>query len=221
MAGEATDVKQAETATAPESSTEDQQTATTDASTETQAAEPVDETGVPIKNRMAEADRKAKQRLSQIEAERALLSGATSTAQKGESQDQEEAIEIVRKVAREENQRALEPILAKQFLMENPDAASMIDEINQVRARYPELHSIDRLDVAYKIALAEKQEEIIRQRVEQGKKELLEREQKANQATVEGTGRTRTTEPNVADRIAGATSLADLKALETEIFGQK
>lgn len=168
--------------------------------------EPVDEQGVPLKNRAAEATRKARQ---MAKAERELLSPAQVP-----EEDQNEAIRLVEQIAEQKIMKRLEPVLAKQFLMENPDAADMIEDINRVRAEYPELRGIDRLDVAYKIAKAERQDEIIRQRVESEARANEETRTKATQASAEGTGRTSAPPDTLAQRISSAGSVKELRELE-------
>jgi hypothetical protein len=170
---------------------------------ETPSEEPVDDKGVPLKNREAEMQRKV------LKAQRELLT-------REEPKVEDEAIEIVRRIAREEQQRANEPILVRQFLLENHDAADMIEDINRIRASYPELSGVDKLDLVYKIAKAEKQEEIIRQRVEAEAKAKAEKLAKSTQASVEGSGKG-TPSITVTDRIAKATTLDELKALEDQL----
>jgi hypothetical protein len=172
--------------------------------TKVESEEPVDEKGVPLKNRLAEANRKlrkvqeAQEQLTQIPIQN----------------DQEEAIRIVREIAREEQNKALEPLLAKQFLIENPDAVEIIEDINRIRSENPELAGVDKLNLAYKIAKAEKQDEIIRKRVESEKAQNEQIKEQSTQATAEGVGKTKSVPVNVVDKINSATSLKELEALE-------
>jgi hypothetical protein len=186
---------------------------------EGQAEEAVDELGVPLKNREAEATRKARKadRMSQSAAEKALISGSGVEEAGG---DQEDAIRIVSAIAEQKTRQALEPILAKQFLLENPDARDMIEDINRVRTSYPELAGIDKLEVAYKIAKADRQDEIIRQRVESEHRAKQETLNKSKQASLEGTGRTKSGDSTqtAAEQIAGATSLEELQKLEDSLL---
>jgi len=168
--------------------------------------EPVDDQGVPLRNRAAEATRKARQ---MAKAERDLLTPAPVA-----DDDQNEAIRLVEQIAEQKVMKRLEPVLAKQFLMENPDAAEMIEDINRVRNEYPELRGIDRLDLAYKIAKAERQDEIIRQRVEREARAAEETRTRATQASAEGTGRTSAPPDTLAQRISSAGSVKELKELE-------
>lgn len=168
--------------------------------------EPVDEAGVPLRNREAEARRKARKA---EDARRELLS---PKARETES-EQDEAIRIVERIAEEKVMKRLEPILARQFLAENPDAADMVEDINRVRQQYPELASIDRLDAAYKIARAERQDELIRKQVESEQAEREATREKASQAAAEGTGRTRAAADTLDQRISTA-SMKDLEEIE-------
>jgi hypothetical protein len=169
-------------------------------------SEPIDEKGVPLRNRAAEASRKARKML---EAEKELLSPAVD-----QDGDQDAAIRIVEQIAESKVMKRLEPILAKQFIMENPDAAEMIEDINRVRSQYPEVSSIDKLDVAYKIAKAERQDEIIRQQVEAESAARANTLEKATRASAEGTGQTRASADSLDKRINSASSLKELKELE-------
>jgi hypothetical protein len=175
---------------------------------ETQATdEPVDDMGVPIRNRLAEANRKlarAEKLLNQTQAQEELLNPV----------DQDEAYKIVRGLAQEEAKKMMEPILAKQFLSENPDAVEMIEDINRIRAQYPEISSVDKLEVAYKIAKAEMQDELVKKQSEVRAKELQEKQLKANQSTVEGAGKLTAPAMSIADRMKNATTVKELKELE-------
>lgn len=171
------------------------------------AEEPVDETGVPLKNRQAEAERKARK---SRQAETELLGGSKAT----ESPDQNEAIRVVEAIASQQIKKSLEPLLAKQFLLDNPDAVDMIEQINTVRASHPELAGIDKLELAYKIAKADRQDELIRLRVEATQKEAEITLEKSNQASLEGAGKARQPVKNLNEQIAGANSLEELRKLE-------
>jgi len=171
--------------------------------------EPVDENGVPIKNRLAEANRKL------AKAEKLLNQTQVQEIEPQDQSEQERAMGIVRGLAQEEAKKMMEPILARQFLSENPDASGMIEDINRIRAQYPEISGVDKLEVAYKIAKAERQEEIIRKQSEVRAKELQEKEIKSNQAGIEGTGKSNSPAMTIADRIKNATSLKELKELES------
>lgn len=171
----------------------------------TPETEPVDDKGVPLKNRQAEAVRKAKKLAA---AEQSLINRDTP-----DSSDTDEAIRLVEQIAESKIMKRLEPVLARQFLMENPDAADMIEDINRIRSEYPELASVDKLEVAYKVAKAERQDEIIRKQVEAETAEKVETVAKAREAAAEGT---KTTAPpdSLANRIASANSLKELQELE-------
>lgn len=166
---------------------------------ETKTEEPTDDKGVPLKNRLAEANRKLRK---------------VQESQESPKTDQEEAIRIVREIAREEQNRALEPLLAKQFLMENPDAVEIIEDINRIRNENPELAGVDKLNLAYKIAKAEKQDEIIRQKVEEEKRQIEQTKEQSTQATAEGVGKVKSSPVNLVDKISSANSLKELEALE-------
>lgn len=211
MAEEPQDVAPAEE-TAPESSTEEQTQAT-----EEVAEEPVDESGVPLKNRMAELERKSKQRISQLEAQNALLSGATSTSTQDMTED--EAVKAVENIADARVRKAMEPLLAKQFLLEHPDATEMIDDINRIRSQRSHLAGVEHLEDAYKIAKAEKQDELIRQQVEAELRDKQVRQQAASQSTAEGVGKVKgsSKEVDLATRIANAKSMEELEALGASI----
>lgn len=187
---------------------EDSTTEQEQAGTEGAAAseEAVDESGVPLKNRAAEAQRKARQA---AKAEKELL-----TPPKGEEQDPNEALRLIERIADEKIMKRMEPILAKQFLMENPEAADMVEDINRIREQYPELAGVDKLDVAYKVARAERQDELIRQKVEAEAKEREETITKATQASAEGTGRAKAPADTLQQRISSAGSLKELQELE-------
>jgi hypothetical protein len=205
------DVKEVETETTEDSSSEEQQPE--EESQDTSTEEPVDEDGVPIKNRVAEANRKlakAKE-LSPSQAQKELLKTDTSGVE-----TEDDAIEVVRRITREEQQKALEPVLTKQFLLENPDALNFIDDINRIRDQYPELKGASKLDVAFKIAKAERQDEIIQRKVEQGLKSQEEQKQKANNASITGTGKV-TPNTSLNDQIGQAETLADLEKLASLI----
>lgn len=173
--------------------------------------EPLDENGIPVKNRIAEAKRKAK-KLSQGEAESALLS--ETPAYDG---SQEDAVRIVESIAEQKVKKALEPMLARQFLADHPDAATMIEDINRVRSQHPELSGIENLEVAYKVAKADRQDEIIRQQVERRNQEALQTKEKATQAAIEGTGKSKSSPTSLADQIASAGSIEELEALQSRI----
>lgn len=166
---------------------------------ETKTEEPTDDKGVPLKNRLAEVNRKLRK---------------VQESQESPKTDQEEAIRIVREIAREEQNRALEPLLAKQFLMENPDAVEIIEDINRIRNENPELAGVDKLNLAYKIAKAEKQDEIIRQKVEEEKRQIEQTKEQSTQATAEGVGKVKSSPVNLVDKISSANSLKELEALE-------
>jgi len=170
--------------------------------------EPVDETGVPLKNREAEARRKAAKALQSPEQ-----------AQTPTSED--EAIRIVKEIASKEAEekimKRIEPILVRQFLSENPDAANHVDRMNQIRLENPELKSVDKLDLVYKIAKAEAQDEIIAKKLEQGLIQNQQIKEKSQQASIEGTGAIKSPSTSLVDKINNANSLADLQALEDSI----
>lgn len=182
----------------------EEQQPVTEEKVEEKTEEPVDEKGVPVKNRLAEANRK----LRKAQAQEELLDP---------SNEQEQAIKVVRNLAQEEAKRMMEPILVKEFLRDNPDAIDMIEDINRIRTSNPELASVDKLDLAFKVAKAEKQDEIIRKRVELETKEKQETIERSNNASVEGTGKTKTPSINLADKIANATSLKELQEIESLI----
>lgn len=166
----------------------------------------VDDKGVPVKNRLAEANRK-------LRKFRELQESA-----KGETPaTDEEALTIVRQIAREENQKALEPLMAEQFLMKNPDAVDMIEDINRVRQENPELAGIDKLHLAYKIAKAERQDEIIAKKVEAERAKVLETKEISKKSTSDGVGRSTPATVSIADKVNSATTLEELRALESEI----
>lgn len=173
------------------------------------ATEPVDETGVPLKNREAEARRKA---------EKALQSPETKSVS-----SEDEAIKIVENIAQkqaeEQINKRIEPLLVKQFLMENPDASALVDDINRIRQTYPELASVDKLDLAYKIAKAEQQDALIAKKLEQGRQETLKIKEKSSQAGIEGAGSSKTVGTTILDKINSATSLKELQELERSIMG--
>ena len=123
-------------------------------------------------------------------------------------------MKIVRDLAQEETKKMMEPILVKEFLRDNPDAIEMIDDINRIRTANPELASVEKLDLAFKVAKAEKQEEIIRKRVEEENLSKAEKVEQSTQATVEGTGKSKTPKIDLADRISKAGSLKELQELE-------
>jgi hypothetical protein len=183
---------------------EEQQPVESEEKIEEKTEEPVDDKGVPVKNRLAEANRK----LRKAQAQEELLDP---------NNDTEKAIKVVRDLAQEEAKKMMEPILVKDFLRDNPDAIDMIEDINRIRTNNPELASVDKLDLAFKVAKAEKQDEIIRKRVELETKEKQETIERSNNASVEGTGKTKTPSINITDRIANATSLKELQEIESLI----
>lgn len=205
MEEENIDVNESGTETALEPSLEEEQPVVDDVKEEA-TDEPVDEMGVPIKNRIAEIERKKRQ-LSKIEAEKGLMS------QPQHPITEDEAVTLLKNVVNE----AVAPIKARQFLAENPDAAAMIDEINQVRAQHPEISGIDNLDLAYKIAKAEMQDEIIRRKVEAGQKENIQKQENAKQATLEGAGKTKAPTAPLTDRIKSAGSIEELEQLAADL----
>lgn len=180
-----------------------------------QAEEAVDETGVPLKNREAEAIRKARkaERMTQAQAESALLSGNVREDAGG---SQEDAIAIVAAIADQQAKKAMEPLLAKQFLLEYPEARDMVTEINEIRNKYPELRDVDKLPLALKIAQAERQDEIIRQQVEARTTENQAKLEKSNNASLEGTGSAKKVDGNktAVEQIASANSIEELERLE-------
>lgn len=194
---------------ADDTATESSQETTEQEATETEATEESDSQEVPEKNRHAEAQRKARQA---AKAERELLTPKTEIADTGD-----EALRIVEQIAEQKVMKRLEPVLAKQFLMENPDAVEMIEDINRIRAENPEISSVDKLEIAYKIAKAERQDELIRKRVEAESKANEETVAKATQASAEGTGKTKSSGDSLEKRIASAGSLKELKELEAMI----
>lgn len=185
---------------------EEQQPVEAEEKPEAPTEEPVDEKGVPVKNRLAEANRKLRKAQ---EAQETLLNPEVQQTQ------QEEAIKLVRELAQAESKKMMEPILVKEFLRDNPDAVDMIEDINRIRTENPELSGVDKLDLALKIAKAEKQDEIIRKRVELEREQKIQKEEKSTQATVEGTGKTKAPVITMTDKIATAKSLDELKNLET------
>lgn len=176
----------------------------------TGAEEAVDEAGVPLKNRQAEAERKARK----ANARTTLLAPPAAAAPQ---LDQNEAIRLVRELARQEAQKLNEPLVVQAFLNNNPDAAEMVDDINRIRASHPELSGVDKLELAYKIARADRQDEIIRKQVEGRLQENETTVQKGNQAALEGAGKTRVVPKNLNEQINTAGSLADLQKLEALI----
>jgi len=204
----------AETETAAESQTahaqEEQQTVEGASQDDSVATEPVDEIGVPLKNREAESRRKAMKALQSPEAKQAPSS-------------EDEAIKIVEgialKKAEEQINKRIEPILVKQFLMENPDAADLVEDINRIRQTYPELASVEKLDLAYKVARAEHQEALIAKRLEQGRIEKQQIKEKSSQASIEGAGSSKTVGNTILDKINNATTLKELQELERSITG--
>lgn len=200
------DVMPVETETTPESSPETEQPVehTTD--------EPVDDKGVPLKNRIAEQQRKARKL---ADAQTSLVSQQMPTLPDDGSQD--DALRVVETIAEQKARKMMEPILVKQFLYDNPDAAEFVEDINRVRAQYPELASVDKLDVAYRIARAERQEELLRQAEEKGRNETAKVLNTQGAAAVEGTGKVTAPTASLADRIANARTEAELRELEQYI----
>ncbi len=184
------DVAAAELVTATESSTEEQQPVVEN---ETTIEEPVDESGVPLKNRLIEANRKleAARRALANQAEKSILTPKVEEVTKTE---QEEAIETVRRISREEAAKINEPILARQFLMEHPDAVNMVEAINEVRSLHPELAG-----------------------VETAKTELETVAAKALQAASSGTRKIPAPAVTLDDQINSASSLAELAKLEASL----
>jgi hypothetical protein len=164
------------------------------------AEEPVDDKGVPLKNRIAEAKRK--------------LIKQEKEPEKGNDL---EVLKTAEEIAVQSSKKAIEPILVKQFLYENPQAAELVEEINAVRAQIPELSGVEHLETVFKIVKAEKQDELLRQAEENGRKETEEKLNKAGQSAIEGAGKTPTPASNLADRIKNATSLKELQELEALI----
>jgi len=191
----------------------DQPVEETESAVEEVPAEPVDDKGVPLKNRQAEVNRKMR-KMSQSEAQSALVGQPTA-----QETTQDEAIRIVENIAEQRISRRLEPLLVKQFLLDNPDAKDMVEEINRVRASNPAIAGVDQLETAYKVAKAEMQDNIIRQRVEQETKQNIEKKTKAESASIEGVGRVRAPQTTLADKINSASSLDELKELEQSILG--
>jgi len=174
---------------------------------ESRPSEETDEKGVPLKNREAEAQRKAK---AASRAQQALLSQETPSS----SDDSDRRLQ---ELADRAAARRLEPVLAKQFLMENPDAMELVDDINRIRQEYPEISGIDKLDVAYKVAKAERQEEILRKRLEQEELRKAETLEKAASASAQGTNKAKAPADSLDQRISQAASLKELQDLESMI----
>jgi len=190
---------------ATEATAEDTATQSTEETTEQvqddvkESTEAVDDKGVPLKNRIAEAERKL---------HKAEKIQETQT-------EQDEAVRIVRQIAREEASALnpqLEKLIVKQFLLENPTAAELVDEMNEIRAQHPELSSIDKLDLVYKLAKSDKQEAILIEQEQKRAKETEEKIIKGNQASVES-GQISSPASNLADRIKNAKSEAELNEL--------
>jgi hypothetical protein len=198
------DVVPADTETATESSPADQQTVETEETTE-----PVDEQGVPLKNRVAEQQRKARK----IAAAQASIVGQTEPTLQDDG-SQEDALRLVETIAEGKARKMIEPIMVRQFLYDNPDAADMVEDINRVRAQYPELASVDKLDVAFRIAKAERQDELLRIAEEKGRNETRKILETQGQAAIEGTGKVTAPTASLADRIANAKTPEELQALE-------
>lgn len=170
-----------------------------------EVSEPVDEMGVPIKNRLAEYERK----LAKLEAQNKIVPDV--------EENEDEAIKIVESIAEKKVLERLSPVIARQFLSDYPDAANMIDDINRIRQSNPEISGVDKLSLAYKIALAEKQDEIIRQRVEQESQARAKTIEESKQASIEGTGRSTSPAPNINELIANAKTMDDLLAVEQSL----
>lgn len=164
-----------------------------------ESTEAVDEKGVPLRNRIAEAERK----LHKVEKVQETQS------------EQDEAIRIVREIAREEagaSSPLIQKLVVKQFLLENPDAANLVDEMNQIRVQHPELSSIDKLDLVYKLAKSDKQEATLVEQEIKRTKELEEKTIKGNQASVES-GQISSPTSSLAERIKNAKSIEELDQL--------
>ncbi len=203
------DVQNVETETTPEPSPEEQQPVSAD--------EPVDENGVPLKNRVAEKERKLNQRLKQLEAQEALLTKPKESTPEVTEDDEETGLRIVREITAKAINERLEPVLARQFLMENPDAADMVEDINRIRTQHPELAGVDKLDIAYKLAKAERMDEEIRKATENTRAETERIQKSAESAAVEGVGKTNAPMESLDDKIKGATSLKELEELAQHI----
>lgn len=177
--------------------------------TEEQPSEETDETGVPVKNRLAEANRK----LRKAQEKEQELEKAQETLTQQPDIPEDEAIRLVESIAERQTKKVVEPLIVEQFLNRNPDAANMVDDINRVRVEHPELSSVDQLELAYKVAKAEKQDEIIRKKVELQRQEAVEREEKSNQSSIEGTGK-KAPAMSLDDKIKGAKTLDELQEIE-------
>lgn len=181
------------------------------------ADEPVDGAGVPLKNRQAEAERKArKARMSDSQAQDAILK---QPVQGNAGSGQDEALRIVQGIAGDVVKKSLEPLLAKQFLMEHPEARDMIEELNEIRASNPEIAGVDKLELALKIAKANRMDEEIRRGVESARAKEDETLEKSKQASLEGSGRakTPTQKGDLASQIAKAGTLEELRKLEAQL----
>jgi len=203
------EIVSAETETAVDSQPQEQQTVEDASQDDSVATEPVDEIGVPLRNREAEAHRKALKAL-QSQPETNVSS-------------EDEAIKIVEgialKKAQEQVAKSIEPLLVKQFLMENPDASEMVDDIIRIRQQYPELAGVDKLDLAYRIARSDRQDALVAKKLEQGLLEKQQIKEKSSQAGVEGAGSSKSVGNSLIDKINGANTLAELQALEKSITG--
>lgn len=179
-------------------------------SQEETTAEPVDESGVPLRNRQAEQERKAR-RLSQAEAQSRLVSGTETSNE----MTQDEAVKAVEDIADTRVRKAMEPLLAKQFLLEHPDAAEMIEDINRIRSQKSHLKGVEHLEDVYKIVKADRQDEMIRQQVENELRDKQVRTQAASQSSAEGVGKTKSASKvdDLATRIANAKTMEELQAL--------
>lgn len=169
--------------------------------------EEVDEKGVPIKNRLAEIERKKRQ-ISAVEAQKAL------TEQPG-GNSPEDPIEIVRNIVREQTA----PLTVQLFLANNPDAAGMVEDINRVRTAHPEVAGIDQLDLAYKLAKIERFEAAEKAKIKQTERENLEKEEAAKSASIEGTGKVKAPLTSISDRISEAGSIEELNKIADSITG--
>lgn len=177
-------------------------------------AELVDEKGVPLKNRQAEATRKAR-KMTQAEAQSALAGQPVDS-----NEQTDEAIRIVESIAEQKVAKRLEPILVKQFLADNPDAKDMIEQINNVRSANPAIAGIDQLETAYKVVKAEMQDEIIRQKVEAERQTNIEKTEKSTSATIDGVGKIKAPQQTISDQINDASSLEELKKIETALVSR-
>lgn len=174
-------------------------------------SEPVDGQGVPIRNREAEAIRKARKA---DEAQSQLLHPVQPTVQPGSEPaaqpTQEEVLQAINTMVAQNIEQRLAPITARQFLAENPDATEMIEDINRIRQTHPEVGGINQLQLAYRLAKAERQEALLNTQAEQARINEANLQAKAQQAGVEGGGRANPQNPSIDESIKNATSIAEL-----------